>query len=67
MKNDRPLTPKERKVIDTFPEHLQKDALENMRSPNTGWAEATARMDNSEIQCKEGSLKNSFSYRHIGQ
>jgi hypothetical protein len=67
--SDGILTPKEQKVVDQFEEArpgLGKIALQNITSPHTGWAESIADTPESEIQVKDGTASNSFTYRRIG-
>lgn len=63
------LTDKEQKVVAAFEEAkpgLGAITEQNIRTSTTGWREAIADMDGSEIVAREGTASNSFSYRHIG-
>lgn len=70
MPENRPLTPKEQKVIDEFDRArpgLGEIAERNIRnSDKTGWAEIIADTPESELLAREGFSGNSFMYKRIG-
>jgi hypothetical protein len=70
MIQDRPLTPKEQKVVDEF-EKMRPGtgaiAESNIRNNEaTGWAEIIADTPEDELKVTEGFRPNSFMYRRIG-
>lgn len=70
MTDNRPLTPKEQKVIDAFEAHrtgFGARAEANIRNNDkTGWSEIIADTPEEELVVREGSSTNSFMYRRIG-
>jgi hypothetical protein len=67
--NDRPLTPKEQKVVTEFEASrpgFGAIAESNIRSDQTGWAEIIADTPEEELVAREGTASNSFIYRRIG-
>lgn len=67
--HDRPLTPKEQKVISEFESArpgLGAIAENNIRNHNTGWAETIADTPEEELTVKESSASNSFMYKRLG-
>lgn len=70
MPEDRPLTPKEQKVIAEFEQAcpgLGAIAESNIRNNDkTGWAEIIADTPEEELIAREGSSSNSFMYKRIG-
>jgi hypothetical protein len=67
---DRPLTPKEQKVVDEFEAArpgLGQIAETNIRNNNqTGWGDIIADTPEEELTVTEGFSPNSFMYRRIG-
>ena len=70
MPEDRPLTPKEQKVIAEFEQAragLGAIAESNIRNNDTtGWADAIADTPNEELVVREAFSSNSFMYKRIG-
>ena len=69
MTNNRPLTPKEQKVIDELESArpgLGEVAEKNIRHYATGWADIIADTPEEELVVSEGTASNSFMYRRIG-
>ncbi|PHJ55759.1 hypothetical protein VF14_36745 [Nostoc linckia z18] len=70
MATNRPLTPKEQKVIEQFESArpgLGAIAQNNiLNNDKTGWADIIADTPEEELVVSEGSASNSFVYRRIG-
>ncbi len=70
MATNRPLTPKEQKVIEQFESArpgLGAIAQDNIfNNDKTGWADIIADTPEEELVVSEGSASNSFIYRRIG-
>lgn len=70
MTQDRPLTPKEQKVVDEFESArpgLGAIAQSNIiNNDKTGWADLIADTPEEELVAGEGFASNSFMYRRIG-
>lgn len=67
---DRPLTEKEKKVVNEFESArpgLGEIAETNIRNNDkTGWADIVADTPSDELVVTEGTASNSFMYRRIG-
>ncbi|WP_414546081.1 hypothetical protein [Nostoc sp. CCY0012] len=68
--NNRPLTPKEQKVVNEFEAARPGTgaiAENNIRhNDKTGWADIIADTPENEIKVSEGTGSNSFIYKRLG-